>query len=195
MTRVELENYDNSWFSPGRSSFIQAAWFLVGSPIVSCHFNPSSSLRRFVLRLFGAKIGANVVLKPGVRVKFPWRLEIGENTWIGEDCWIDSLDRVSIGSNVCLSQGCYLCTGNHDWSDPSFGLIVKPIHIGDGAWAGAKSVIGPGVTLGSHAIASAGSVVFKSIPDFEIHRGNPAVFVRRRDLETGGRKQQAAVGR
>ena len=194
MTGINLKNYDNSWFKTGRSALVCAAWFFLGSPIVSCRINPSSAVRRFVLRLFGSKVGAGVVLKPGVRVKYPWRLEIGENSWIGEDSWIDCLALVSIGSNVCLSQGCYLCTGNHDWSDPSFGLIVKPIHIGESSWVGAKSLVCPGVVLGPGSVLSAGSVATTSIPPMEIWAGNPARFTRRRELRSSSTVSQAATG-
>jgi putative colanic acid biosynthesis acetyltransferase WcaF len=143
---------------------------------------PLSSVRRLLLRTFGAKIGKRVSIKPGVQVKYPWHLSIGDDSWIGEHAWIDNLVRVTIGSNACVSQGAYLCTGNHDWSDPAFGLIVKPIMIGDGAWVGAKSLIGPGVEIGDCGIAVAGSVVSKSIPPHEIHAGNPAKFLRKRTL-------------
>lgn len=177
---VDLSTFDNSWYKTGRSKLVVALWFFFGSPIVRCSINPSSSIRRFLLRLFGARVAAGVVIKPGVRIKYPWRLAIGANSWIGEDCWIDNLDDVTIGSNACVSQGAYLCTGNHDWSDSTFGLIVKPIAIGDGAWVGAMSVIGPGVTVGQGAVALVGSIVTASIPAFEIHGGGPARLMRHR---------------
>ncbi len=97
---------------------------------------------------------------------------------------IDNLTTVRLGANVCVSQGAYLCTGNHDWKDPAFGLMVAPISLGDGAWAGARSVLMPGVTLGTGAIAAAGSVVSKDIPAWEIHAGNPATFAKQRVLRT-----------
>jgi putative colanic acid biosynthesis acetyltransferase WcaF len=121
-----------------------------------------------------------VVIRPGVRVKYPWRLRIGNNSWLGEDCWIDNLAHVHIGNNVCLSQGSYLCTGNHDWADPAFGLIVKPITLRDGSWVGARATICPGVELEENAVAAAGSLVTNSIPAGEIYAGNPAKFRRRR---------------
>src|SRR4051794_36257417 len=131
---VDLSTFDNSWYNPGRGRIIASMWFFFGLPIIRSSINPSSSVRRSLLRLFGARIGPGVVIKPGVRVKYPWRLTIGADSWIGEDCWIDNLEQVTIGSSACLSQGAYLCTGNHDWSDSAFGLMTKPITIGDGAW-------------------------------------------------------------
>lgn len=179
---VQLAKFNNDWYSPGRSILVRALWFFLGEPFVRCSFMPSSTIRSWLLRLFGAQIGHGAVLKPGVRVKYPWRLSLGNNSWIGEDCWLDNLEQISIGSNVCVSQGAYLCTGNHDWSDPAFGLMVKPITLRDGAWVGAKCCVGPGVELGECAVAAAGSVVTKSIPGYEIHVGNPARFVRHRVL-------------
>jgi len=177
---VDLSKFDNSCYHPGRSIGVRAAWFFVGLPLLRCSVIPSSTLRVGLLRAFGASIGQGVVIKPGVRVKYPWLLWIGNHSWLGEDCWIDNLAPVRIGNNVCLSQGAYLCTGNHDWSDPAFGLIVKPIALKDGCWVGAKTIICPGVDLEEDAIAGAGSVVNRTISRGEIHGGNPAQFVRLR---------------
>jgi len=179
---VELSEYDNSWYNPGRSLAAQTLWFLVGSPFLRCNLNPFSSLKVAILRLFGARIGKGVVLKPGLHVKYPWHLIIGDNCWIGEDAWLDNLGLISLGNNVCISQGAYLCTGNHDWRDPRFGLIVREISLLEGSWVGARSFIGPGVEIGRYSIASAATVVTRNIPDLEIHAGNPAAFVRRRDF-------------
>jgi len=190
-TMTDLSQFDNSWYSPGRSRLTQVLWFFPGLPLLRCSVLPSSALRRWLLRLFGATVGRGVVIKPGVRVKYPWRLSVGDHSWIGEDCWIDNLDDVNIGANVCISQGAYLCTGNHNWSDPAFALITEPITIQDGAWVGARAVVAPGVRLGRCAVAAAGSVVTKDIPPYEIHSGNPARFVRRREI--GGFKALASV--
>ena len=148
-----------------------------------CPVIPFSSFRTWILRVFGARIEEGVVIKPGVRVKYPWLLSVGRHSWIGENCWIDNVAPVEIGNNVCISQGAYLCTGNHDWSDPRFGLSVKAIKLGDGSWVGARALICPGVALGECAVAAAGSVVTGNIPDYEIHAGNPAKFVRVRNIE------------
>jgi putative colanic acid biosynthesis acetyltransferase WcaF len=134
------------------------------------------------LRIFGAEVGRGIVIKPGVNVKYPWHLRLGDHVWLGEGCWIDNLTSVYIGDDVCISQGAYLCTGNHNWSDPTFGLKVDPIVLGDGSWVGARAIVSPGVTLGEGAVAASGSVVTKNIPNYEIHAGNPAALVRRRVL-------------
>ena len=183
---INLRNYDNSWYQPGRSTLWRAAWFFLGSPVLRAHWLPSSSLRVSLLRAFGAKIGQRVTIKPSVNIKYPWHLHIGDDCWIGEDCWIDNLTTVRLGSNVCVSQGVYLCTGNHDWTDPSFGLMIAPIRLNDGSWAGAKSILGPGSVLGVGAVAGAGSVITGIVPDFEIYAGNPAVFVKHREIRHAG---------
>lgn len=176
MNHVRLREFDNAWYQPGRSRLWQAAWFFLGMPVLRCPVLPSSGLRVRLLKIFGAQVGSGVVIKPGVRVKYPWQLKVGD------DCWFDNLAKVELSRDVCLSQGAYLCTGNHDWSDPAFGLIIGPISLGAGSWVGARAVVAPGVTLGEHAVAAAGSVVTKSIPAWQIHAGNPAVFVRQRKL-------------
>ena len=180
--QIDLSRFDNSWYSPGRSRLVQALWFFLGQPLLRCSVLPGSGFRVRLLRWFGASVGRGVVIKPGVRVKYPWLLKVGDHCWIGEDAWIDNLAPVTLDSHVCVSQGAYLCTGNHDWADPTFGLIVKPIALQDGSWAGAKSVLCPGVTLGEGAIAAAGSVITRDIPAWEIHAGNPAQFVRLRRI-------------
>ena len=184
MRELDLSTFDNGWYDRGRSLPVQIAWFLIGLPLLRCAVLPWSGVRRVLLRLFGAKVGRSVVLKPGMRVKYPWFLSIGDHAWIGEDCWIDNLARVSIGDHACVSQGVYLCSGNHDWSDTAFGLIVRPIHIQDGAWVGARCIVCPGVTVSRLAVVMAGSVASRNVPEREIHAGNPAVFVRVRQLES-----------
>jgi putative colanic acid biosynthesis acetyltransferase WcaF len=183
----DLSTFDNSWYHPGRSRLIRALWFFLGLPLLRCSVLPSSRLRVALLRIFGARLGDAVVIKPGVRIKHPWLLSLGSRSWIGEDVWIDNLVDVTIGSDVCISQGAYLCTGNHDWSDPAFGLIAKPIVLANGCWIGARSTICPGVTVHQCGVAAAGSVVSKDVPAFEIHSGNPAALVRIREFRPAGK--------
>ena len=143
MSLVRLDCYDNSWYRPGASLLKRTMWMLIGQPLFASPWLLSSSLRVLVLRLFGARIGKGVVIKPSVLVKYPWHLELGDHCWIGEGSWIDNLTTVQVGANACISQGAYLCTGNHDWSEPGFDLRIAPIQLGEGAWAGAKSILAP----------------------------------------------------
>jgi len=178
----DLSTFDNSWYDPGRGPVMRVLWFFLGLPLLRCSMIPGSGFRRALLRLFGARVGRGAVIKPGVRVKYPWLLIVGNHAWIGEDAWIDNLAPVSIGDNACLSQGAYLCTGNHDWADTSFGLVVRPIVLMSGSWVGARAVVCPGVSVWECGVAAAGSVVIHDIAPFEIHSGNPASRVRYRQM-------------
>jgi putative colanic acid biosynthesis acetyltransferase WcaF len=181
---VDLSQPDNSDYDKGRPFWVMALWHFLGSPLVRSNLIPVSAVKCGVLRLFGAKIGRGVYAKPGLRVKFPWYLTVGDHCWLGEDAWIDNLAPVTIGSHVCVSQAAYLCTGNHDWTVPNMKLFRRPIVLEDGSWVGARATVCPGVTLREGAIAAAGSVVTRDIPEHEIWAGNPAVYVKARVLKT-----------
>ena len=99
----------------------------MGQPLLRSWLIPFSRVKVVVLRTFGASIGRGVRIKPGVKVKFPWRLTVGHHCWLGEDLWIDNLAEVRIGAHCCLSQGVYLCTGSHDWSRDTFDLIINTV--------------------------------------------------------------------
>lgn len=180
---VDLSRPDNSEYQIGRSRFLWAMWHFLGAPVLRSNLLPISSLKTAVLRLFGAKVGRGVYIKPGVRIKFPWYLSIGDHSWIGEDTWIDNLAHVSIGSHVCISQGAYLCTGNHDWTTSNMKLFRRAIVLRDGCWIGARSTICPGVIVDTAAITSVGSVVTKNIPAYQIWGGSPAIYLRHRVIQ------------
>jgi putative colanic acid biosynthesis acetyltransferase WcaF len=162
---------------------VEAIWLLVQWAFVSSWL-PGSAHRRWLLRVFGAKVGKGVQIKPGVRVKFPWRLEIGDHSWIGEDVWIDNLALVTIGPNCCISQRAYLCTGSHDWSRPTFDLIVRPIQIGQAAWIAACSTVAPGVTIGDGAVLAFGSVAVRDLEPWTIYAGASARPIRKREVKS-----------
>lgn len=144
---------------------------------------PFSGFKRFLLRLFGAKIGTGVVIKPCVNIKYPWKLQVGNHVWIGENVWIDNLGQVTIGDNSCLSQGAFLLCGNHDYKSSNFDLMVSPIILENGAWIGAKAIVSGGVTVGTHAVLTLGSVATKNLEPYGIYTGNPAVKVKERIIE------------
>lgn len=182
MKKVDLFNFENSEYNPG--SFIKRTlWFFSDFLLMQRLLFFSSTLRIKLLTIFGAKIGKNVNLKPSVQVKYPWFLEIEDNVWIGEHVWIDNLAFVKVESNACLSQGCYLLTGNHNYKSTKFDLITGSITIEEGAWIGAKSIVCPGITCGSHSILSAGSVATKNLENYSIYQGNPAIFIRKREIK------------
>ncbi|MCH2234161.1 MAG: WcaF family extracellular polysaccharide biosynthesis acetyltransferase [Crocinitomicaceae bacterium] len=180
--RVDLSTFNNDDYNPG-SPFRRFLWYFCNVLFLINPWNPSSGIKKAILRLFGAKIGEGVVIKPGVNIKYPWKLDIGKNAWIGERVWIDNLVEVRIEDNVCVSQGALLLCGNHDYKKSTFDLITREITLKEGAWVGAKAIVTGGVVLESHAILTAGSVTSKNLEAFKIYRGNPAEFVRERVIE------------
>jgi putative colanic acid biosynthesis acetyltransferase WcaF len=180
--KTRLDIYDNSWYKPGGNFISRTLWYYLNAWFLKSYLIPVSSFRVFLLRLFGARIGKGVVIKPGVNVKYPWHLKVGDYVWIGEGVWIDNLTMITIGNNVCLSQGAMLLTGNHDYKKQSFDLMVEGITLEDGVWIGAKSLVGPGVNAQSHAVLSAQSVISKNMDAYTIYAGNPAVPVRKREI-------------
>lgn len=154
---MDLKSFDNADFDRGASRAKELAWLIVSALAVAGPM-PGSGWRAVLLRAFGAKIGPGVVLKPGVRVKFPWRLTIGDNSWIGEGAWIDNLAEVRIGHDTCISQGAYLGTGNHDWTSPAFDLVTAPVMIGDQCWVGARATVSPGTRMEDGAVLGIGAV-------------------------------------
>jgi putative colanic acid biosynthesis acetyltransferase WcaF len=180
--KTDLSLYNNSWYKPGASFFKKTVWFYINAVVFKTSLLPSNGIKAFLLRLFGGKIGKMVELKPYINIKYPWFLEIGDHTWIGEDVWIDNLTFVKIGSNVCISQGAMLLTGNHNYSKTAFDLMVKPITIEDGAWVGAKAVVCPGVIVQSHAVLAVGSIATKNLEPYGIYQGNPAVKIKDRTI-------------
>lgn len=160
---------------------MRVLWYVVSAILFETCLFPFGRLKLPLLRLFGAKLGDGVVIKPGVKIKFPWRLTTGDHVWIGEKAWIDNLADVTLGSHVCLSQGVYLCTGSHDHRSRGFDLITRPITVGDGAWIAARAILLPGCTVGANSIVSAGSVASGEIPQGVVAGGNPALTIRARD--------------
>ena len=136
-----------------------------------------------MLRLFGAKIGSQVEIKPCVNIKYPWWLTIGNEVWIGENVWIDCLVPVTIGSNVCISQGAVILTGSHNYKKTSFDLITLSVVLEEGVWIGACAIVSAGVIAASHSVLTSGSVATKNMDAYTIYQGNPAVKVRSRTIE------------
>jgi putative colanic acid biosynthesis acetyltransferase WcaF len=178
--KTDLSSYNNYPFHPGSNALKRIIWFYINALFLKTSLLPSSSFKVFLLRLFGARIGTGVIIKPGVNVKYPWHLTIGNHTWIGENAWIDSLVPITIGNSVCISQGAVLLTGNHNYKSPSFDLITKGIILEDGVWIGACAIVNPGVVASSHAMLTTGSVANKNLEAYFIYQGNPAVKLRER---------------
>ncbi len=179
---VDLSTYNNSWYNPG-SLFKRALWYWVNILFFKSSFFPFYGLKVSLLKIFGAKVGKGVCIKPNVNIKYPWLLTIGNHTWIGEQVWIDNLAQINIGDNVCISQGVLLLCGNHDYTKPSFDLMVKTILIEDGVWLGAKSIVVGGAICKSHSVFAAASLVTNIFDGFSIYAGNPLIKVKERIIE------------
>lgn len=163
----------------GANPFKLYLWYFAKELFINSAF-PFNGLRLAILRMFGAKIGKGVVIKPHVTIKFPWKLSVGDNVWLGEKIWIENQAYVTIGNNVCISQNAMLITGNHDYTKTTFDLMIGEIRLGDGAWVGAGAKVCPDTTFGSHAILSVGSIASGTLEPYSIYRGNPAVKVKDR---------------
>lgn len=181
--KVDLSAFSNGSYNKGAHSIIITLWYFVNALFVRPSWIPFMCFKVFLLRLFGAKIGKRICLKPCVLIKSPWNLTIGDDCWIGEKVWIDNLDKVYIGSNVCISQGALLLTGNHDYTISSMPYRNAPITIEDGAWVGGKAIVCSGVTVHQNAILTVGSVATKDLEANGIYQGNPAVRIRERIIK------------
>lgn len=170
---VDLSRYDQSWFDRGRSGWIVLLWWLVQAIAFPLTPHPLNGLRIALLRLFGAQIGDRVIIRPTARFTFPWKVKIGDHSWIGDDVVFYSLEHIHIGQHSVISQKCYLCTGSHDIHDPAFNLNVAPITIGNGVWIATDCFIGAGVYIGSNAVIGARSSVFGSMPSQYVCWGSP----------------------
>jgi putative colanic acid biosynthesis acetyltransferase WcaF len=176
---MHLDLYTVGSYTPGAPLWKQLLWYTLGAPLVRSYWIPST-FKVWILCCFGAKIGQQVRIKSGVQVKFPWRLTVGDFVWIGENAWLDNIAPIAIESHVCISQGVYLCTGNHDWSHAEFKLAPASIYIEQGSWIAARAVIGPGVTVGRGAVLGLGSVTGRSLQPMTIYVGNPAHPIKQR---------------
>lgn len=165
----------------GRSPFIVQLWWLVQALLV--HPTPQFMYgwRRFWWKAFGAEIGNNVLIRPSARVTYPWKVKIGDNSWIGDRAELYSLGPIIVGNNAVISQDAYLCAATHDHNKSDFPLIQKAIFVKDEAWVAAGAFIAPGVTIGKGAIIGARSVVLEDVAEAQIWAGNPAKVIKNRE--------------
>jgi putative colanic acid biosynthesis acetyltransferase WcaF len=159
-----------SSFKSDRSVWIYfrvGLWQLLSLVFVQNGVVPSK-IKVFILNIAGAKIGSNVIIRRGVRVHFPWNLQIGDDCWIGEDVWFINHEKITIGSNVCISQRSIICSGGHDYRSASLDYAHNPVVIKDGVWVCLDAKVLPGVTLGECSVVSAGEIVHNSLPDYSM---------------------------
>lgn len=162
-TRRRLAGFTASGYDKGRSVVWQAAWFAVQNLLFASWWLPPR-IRPPLLRLFGARIGRDVLIRHRVRVLWPWKLVIGDDSWVGEGAWLLNLEPITIGSNVCLSQEVFLCTGSHRHASETFEFDNAPIAVNDGAWVASQAIILRGATIGHGALVGARAIVAHDVP-------------------------------
>lgn len=180
-SKVRLDDFDPTLgLDRGAGKIKEVAWYIVKMFFFLSAVPYPGNIKVFLLRMFGAKVGEKVIIKPRVNIHFPWKLEVGNNVWIGEEASILNFERVAIGNNVCISQRTFLCGGNHDFRIPSMPFRNGPITLLDGCWIGACCFIGPNVTVGVDSVITVGSIITSNVkanlvckrvsPDFEKER-------------------------
>ncbi len=177
---IDLSKYDQSWYSRGRNGAIVLLWWFIQGTIFRFSLHNMYAWRRALLRLFGAEIGSEVKVRSTAKFTYPWKVHIGDNSWIGDNVKLYSLDEIRIGKNCVVSQESYLCTGSHDIKDSHFGLVTSPIILKDGCWVASDVFIHPGVKIYESAVVAARSTVIKDVPPHEVHGGLPAKFIKNR---------------
>ena len=167
----------------GKNAFIVQLWWIVESIFFRLSPQFMYGYRRFLLRLFGAKIGKKVIIRPSVKVTYPWKISIGDYSWIGDDVVLYSLGEIEIGKNVVISQKSYLCTGSHDYLKSDFPIYAKKITIEDEVWLATDVFVAPGITIEKKTVVGSRSSVYENLPSKKICLGNPAKVIRERKNE------------
>jgi putative colanic acid biosynthesis acetyltransferase WcaF len=162
VVRRRLAGFTGTGYDKGRNKLWQAAWFATSNLVFQKWWLPVR-FRPALLRLFGAQVGRNVFIRHRVRVHWPWKLTIGNDCWIGEDAWLLNLEPIIIGSDVCISQAAFLCTGSHRWNSPTFEFDNAIIIIEDGAWIAARATVLRGVTVSAGAIVAAHALAARNV--------------------------------
>lgn len=164
----------------GRKPFVVQLWWLVQSIFFTTSPQFMYGYRRFILRLFGAKIGKKVIIRPSVKITYPWKVVIGDYSWVGDDVVLYSLGDIEIGKNVVISQKSYICAASHDYLDVSFSIFSKKVKIDDNCWLATDVFVAPGVFINKGSVIGARSSVYKNIPANKVCLGNPAVVIKDR---------------
>lgn len=165
----------------GRSAIVVQLWWLIETIL----FRPSPQFaygfRRALLRAFGAQIGRGVLIRPTATVTYPWKLAIGDYSWIGDDVVLYTLGEIEIGAHSVVSQRTYVCAADHDYRRPEFPIRARKISVGSECWVATDVFLGPGVTIGDGTVVGARSTVTKSLPGGVVCLGTPCVPVRERE--------------
>ena len=150
-----------------------------------CLFRPFGTTlfngwRKFLLRLFGAKIGEKTVIYSSANIWMPCNLEVGRNSCIGPNTFIYNPSKIIIGNKVTVSQNSYLCGGSHDINTLALDFISAPIVIEDFCWICANCFVMMGVTMKEGSVLGATSSLFKSTESWGVYGGSPAKYIKKR---------------
>jgi putative colanic acid biosynthesis acetyltransferase WcaF len=181
MLDIEGNRADRKWTTG--EQLTRVLWALA-RPLFVCSPRIAWGWRRGLLRLFGAKIGAEAHIYPNVRIEIPWNVSVGAYAAVGDHAILYALGRITIGEKATVSQGAHLCAGTHDFRNPQMPLLKMPIVIEDGAWIAADAFVGPGVTIGRHAVVGARGVAVRDVPPEAVVAGNPARVIGSRQRST-----------
>ncbi len=182
-SRVDLSRFNNADFPKGASTVKMTLWYFTNALFFLNPCFPFRSVKPALLRLFGARVGKGVVIHPGVNIKYPWKLTIGDHCWIGQRAWLDNIDQLTLGNHVVISQGGMIIQGSHDYKKPHYPTYSKPVVLEEGSWVGAGAIVTLGVTLKSHSVLAVGSVATKDLEPYTIYQGNPAMPLRERVID------------
>lgn len=183
MQEIQLEHYSNP--INGKNLIVRCAWIIIWTLFVRPI--PRRSLcfwKRFLLRVFGAKIDNTAVIYSSAKIFYPKNLEMDKHSCLASNVNCYNVDRVVIGSNATVSQGAFLCTASHDITKSTHPLITAPITVEDQAWIAAEAFIGMGVTIGQGAVVGARAAVFKDVDPWTVVGGNPAKFIKKREIKS-----------
>ena len=169
-----LSRYSQPTDFRGKSKIYVQLWWLVQAILIGLSPQVFYGWRRFWLRMFGASIGKKVLVRPSVKITYPWKVSIGDHSWIGDDVVLYSLGEIEIGSNTVISQKSYLCTGSHDYTKETFDIFAKKITVGNGCWLATDVFVAPGINIGDGVVVGARSSVFKELKSNWIYKGSPA---------------------
>ncbi|AVJ28976.1 putative colanic acid biosynthesis acetyltransferase [Achromobacter spanius] len=178
-----LQRLDQFALAPGqrgRSALTVQLWWMVQGTLFRWSPQVAYGFRRWLLRCFGARVGHKVLIRPTATVTYPWKVEIGDYAWIGDDAVIYSLGPIHIGAHAVVSQRSYLCAADHDAGRADFPLRERAVRVEDGAWVATDVFVGPGVTIAREAVIGARSSVFRNMPAAMVCHGNPCRPIRPR---------------
>jgi putative colanic acid biosynthesis acetyltransferase WcaF len=176
------KKFDTKNYTIGASVLKQFLWYFTSCFLFRSGLMPSSRILVFILKCFGAKIGKDVRIKPYIYIKYPWKLTVGNHSWLAE-CFIENLDEVIIGKNCCISQNATLMTGNHNYKKTGFDLITQAIVLENGVWISANATVCPGVLCKTHSVLTMGAIATKNLEAYSIYSGTPAVKIKDRIID------------